>query len=180
VRPDDKGIAAVIKAGDGEAEFAAFAAARTGALGRTAYLLTGDHHLAEDLVQATLFKTAKAWGRIRGNPEAYARRVMYHENISWWRRRRLDEVSVAEPPEHGSPGEDVEMRLVLMRALARLTAKQRTVLVLRYFEDLSESQVAAALGISLGTVKSQTRHSLQRLRTLAPDLADLVGVIADD
>lgn len=164
----------------GEAEFAAFAAARSAALGRTAYLLTGDHQLAEDLVQTTLFKTAKAWRRIRGNPEAYARRVMYHENVSWWRRRRVSELIVAKPPERGESSADVETQLVLVRALARLTAKQRTVLVLRYFEDLSESQVAAALGISLGTVKSQTRHSLRRLRELAPELADLVGVSVDD
>jgi RNA polymerase sigma-70 factor (sigma-E family) len=170
----------VVGTDDGEAEFAEFAAARTAALARTAYLLTGDHHLSEDLVQATLFKTAKAWRRIRGNPEAYARRVMYHENISWWRRRRIQEVAVAEPPERNVADDDPALRLVLMRALARLTVKQRTVLVLRYFEDLSESQVAAAMGISVGTVKSQTRHALRRLRELAPDLAELVGVSVDD
>jgi RNA polymerase sigma factor (sigma-70 family) len=74
----------------------------------------------------------------------------------------------------------VDLRLLLMRALARLTVKQRTVLVLRHFEDLSESQVAAAMGVSLGTVKSQNRHALRRLRELAPELAELVGASIDD
>lgn len=158
-----------------EEAFSAFASARAQALARTAYLLTGDHHRAEDLVQTTLFKTAKAWGRIKGEPEAYARRVMYHEQVSWWRRRSSSEVVAASIPERSYAGEDRETRLVLMDALSRLTPKQRAVLVLRFFDDLSESQTAAVLGVGVGTVKSQTRHAIGRLRVLAPELAELVG-----
>lgn len=169
-----------MRSGDGEAEFAAFVAARGPALGRTAYLLTGDRHLAEDLVQTALYKTAKAWGQINRSPEAYVRRTMYHENVSWWRRRRLHEVPVGDVPERPLRTADADTRLALEQALARLTPKQRTILVLRYYEDLSESQVAAALGIALGTVKSQTRHALGRLRTLAPELQDLVEVSSGD
>lgn len=160
--------------GDAEQEFRDFVAARSPALSRTAYLLTGDHQLAEDLVQTTLFKTAKAWSRIAGPPEPYARRVMYHECVSWWRRRRhLTEVSADQLPERSHAAADRDTAVVLRQALARLTPKQRTVLVLRYFEDLSESQVAEVMGVALGTVKSQTRHALKRLRELAPELVDL-------
>ncbi len=164
-----------------EESFDAFVTARAPALLRTAYLLTGDHHLAEDLVQTAMFKTAKVWPRITGSPEPYVRRVLYNENVSRWRRRRhVTEVPERLAPEPASPTGDHDLTLVLRAALARLTPKQRTVLVLRYFEDLSESQVAAVLGIGLGTVKSQTRHALRRLRLLAPELVDLVEVGGDD
>lgn len=158
-----------------EEAFSAFASARAQALARTAYLLTGDHHRAEDLVQTTLFKVAKAWGRIDGEPEAYARRVMYHEQVSWWRRRSNSEVVREDVPERPYVGSDPDARLVLVAALARLTPKQRAVLVLRFFEDLSESQTAEVLNVGVGTVKSQTRHALGRLRALAPELAELIG-----
>jgi RNA polymerase sigma-70 factor (sigma-E family) len=161
---------------DAENEFHAFVVARTPALSRTAYLLTGDHHLAEDLVQATLFKAAKAWHRIEGNPEPYVRRILYTENVSWWRRRRHEsEFPVAQHAERAGSAYDDDLRLTLEAALAQLTARQRTVLVLRYYEDLTEVQTAAALGIGVGTVKSTTRQALGRLRTLAPHLAELVG-----
>jgi RNA polymerase sigma-70 factor (sigma-E family) len=163
------------RASAAEREFTAFAVSRAQALARTAYLLTGDHHRAEDLVQTTLFKTAKAWGRIKGEPEAYARRVMYHEQVSWWRRRSNKEVAREIIPERTYVGADIDTRLLLVEALSRLTPKQRAVLVLRFFDDLSEAQTAAALGIAPGTVKSQTRHALRRLRLLAPELAQLVG-----
>lgn len=157
-----------------EAAFGEFVSARTSALARTAYLLTGDAQLAEDLVQTALLQTARNWHRIHTTPEAYARRILYTQNVSWWRRRRLTEVPLAEydAPQAAS---DPDLRLSLEQALARLTPKQRTVLVLRYFEDLTEVQAAAALGVSPGTVKSNTRQALQRLRVLAPELADLVG-----
>ena len=154
--------------------FDAFVHARGAALARTAYLLTGDHHLAEDLVQASLVQAAKHWERIETSPEAYVRRTMYHQNISWWRRRRFAETSL-EGYDAASPPSDPTLRLTLEDALRRLTARQRTVLVLRYFEDLTEVQTAAALGISSGAVKSMTRQALGRLRVLAPELADLVG-----
>jgi RNA polymerase sigma-70 factor (sigma-E family) len=161
-----------------ETAFAEFVAARSSALMRTAYLLTRDHHLAEDLVQTALFKAAMAWERIEGEPEPYVRRILYTENISWWRRRRRLVVEAApvraeEPAGHGT---DVDLQVALERALGLLTAKQRAVLVLRYYEDLSEAGAARVLGVGVGTVKSTHRRALQRLRAVAPHLSDLIGV----
>ena len=154
--------------------FDAFVRARGPALARTAYLLTGDHHLAEDLVQAALVQAARHWERIDTSPEAYVRRTMYHQNISWWRRRKLAE-SPLESYDAPAPAADPTLRLSLEQALRLLTPRQRTVLVLRYFEDLTEVQTAATLGIGAGTVKSISRQALARLRTLVPDLAEHVG-----
>ena len=157
-----------------EDDFHAFVVARTRALSRTAYLLTGDAHLAEDLVQTALFKAARSWQRIQGSPEAYVRRILYTQNISWWRTRRVKETALGSYDAPAATG-DPDLRVTLEQALAGLTTRQRTVLVLRYFEDLTEVQTAAALGIGAGTVKSITRQALARLRTLAPELAELVG-----
>jgi len=162
-----------------EDEFHAFVVARTPALSRTAFLLTGDAHLAEDLVQTALFQAARHWHRIEGDPEPYVRRILYTENISRWRRqRRVVEVSTEGYDQADRSDDDVDLHIVLARALDRLTEKQRTVLVLRYFEDLTEVRTAAELGISSGAVKSMSRQALQRLRVLAPELADLVGADA--
>jgi RNA polymerase sigma-70 factor (sigma-E family) len=163
--------------GTDEEGFRAFAATRRARLLRAAYLLTGDAGLAEDLVQTALFKAAVHWRRIAaaGDPEPYVRRILYTEHVSAWRRRRPPEVLGRTLPEAASPVDDTERRLVLRTALARLTPKQRAVLVLRYYEDLTEAQAAAVLGCAPGTVKSQTRHALERLRALAPELADLFG-----
>ncbi|TCJ29884.1 SigE family RNA polymerase sigma factor [Nocardioides jejuensis] len=158
----------------GEAAFNDFVAARTAALSRTAYLLTGDHHLAEDLLQTALLQAARHWERIHTAPEAYVRRVLYNQNVSWWRRRKLRETTLGTY-DAAAPASSPDLRLTLEEALGRLTAKQRTVLVLRYFEDLTEVQAAAALGISAGTVKSMTRQALARLRVLAPELSELIG-----
>ena len=158
-----------------EDAFRAFVLARTPALSRTAYLLTGDAHLAEDLVQTALFKAAKGWHRIQGDPEPYVRRILYTQNVSWWRQRRHVREHHLGGYDAAATAADTDLRLSLEEALGRLTVKQRTVLVLRYFEDLTEVQVAAALGISAGTVKSTTRQALGRLRVLAPDLAEHVG-----
>jgi RNA polymerase sigma-70 factor (sigma-E family) len=158
-----------------EDAFHAFVVARTAALSRTAYLLTGDAHLAEDLVQAALFKAARSWHRIQGDPEPYVRRILYTQNISWWRsRRHVHEQTLGRYDAPAAPAAP-DLRLTLEQALGRLTVRQRTVLVLRYFEDLTEVQVAAVLGIGSGTVKSISRQALARLRALAPELADLVG-----
>jgi RNA polymerase sigma-70 factor (sigma-E family) len=157
-----------------EDEFRAFVVARTPALSRTAFLLTGDAQLAEDLVQTALFKAARSWHRIDGQPEAYVRRILYTQNVSWWRARRHTETALAAHDAPAAPV-DADLRLSLEQALARLTTRQRTVLVLRYFEDLTEVQTAAVLGIGSGTVKSITRQALGRLRALAPDLAELIG-----
>jgi RNA polymerase sigma factor (sigma-70 family) len=102
---------------------------------------------------------------------------MYHQNISWWRRRQ-----VSESPLLGHDGAadtaDTDLRLSLDQALARLTPKQRTVLVLRFYEDLTEVETARALDLSTSTVKSTTRQALARLRVLAPELAELIGADA--
>jgi RNA polymerase sigma-70 factor (sigma-E family) len=160
---------------DDEAAFNDFVVARTPALTRTAYLLTHDHQLAEDLVQTALFKAAKAWHRIEGEPEPYVRRILYTENVSWWRRRRLVETF---PPGYDAPattGVDPDVHVALEKALAGLTLRQRTVLVLRYYEDLTEVETARVLGIGLGTVKSIHRQALGRLRVVAPELGELIG-----
>jgi len=168
---------------DAQRSFEAYVHARNIALSRVAYLLTGDHHLAEDLVQQALLRVAGRWQRIvaGGDPDAYVRRVLYHEHVSWWRRmRRAGEVRSAvgraeagEQPERvvPDPSTDVATGLAVRQALARLAPRQRAVLVLRYFEDLSEAQTAEILGIGVGTVKSQARDGLARLRRIAPELA---------
>jgi len=155
--------------------FDEFVRARTPALARTAYLLTGDAHLAEDLVQTALFKAARAWHRIEGDPEPYVRRILYNQNVSWWRRRKVRETALGAYDGASAAG-DSDLRLSLESALARLTERQRTVLVLRFFEDLTEVQTAHALGIAAGTVKSTTREALARLRTVAPHLEELLEV----
>ena len=163
--------------------FRAFVAARGHALIRTAYLLTGDQHLAEDLVQTALEKAVRHWAAIRevGAAEQYVRRTMYRENISVWRRRRLTELPVDVVPEPrdgtiaGSPTGRAEDRMVLRDALMSLGPRQRTVLVLRYFEDLTERQTADLLGISVGTVKSQAHKALHAMRSACGDLAPVSG-----
>lgn len=157
-----------------EDDFHAFVVARTPALSRTAYLLTGDAQLAEDLVQTALFKAARSWHRIQDSPEAYVRRILYTQNVSWWRARRFRETTLGS---YDAPAAavDADLRLSLEQALAQLTTRQRTVLVLRYFEDLTEVQTAQVLGIGAGTVKSIARQALARLRTLAPELRELIG-----
>ncbi|GGJ54543.1 SigE family RNA polymerase sigma factor [Streptomyces brasiliensis] len=162
---------------EAQENFREFVANRSSALLKTAVLLAGgDRHAAEDLLQNALIKAAGRWQRI-DEPEAYVRQILYRQQISRWRLKgRRRELSVAEPPEHAAAPDAssaAELRLVLRAALSRLTARQRTVLVLRYFEDLPEADVARLLGCSVGTVRSTTHRSLARLRTLAPELAAL-------
>ncbi|UMG92779.1 SigE family RNA polymerase sigma factor [Nocardioides sp. TF02-7] len=141
---------------------------------RSAYLLTGDLHRAEDLVQEALVKVALRWRRLRhGNPTAYARRILVRDNVSAWRRQRETPVADVGPERPVSSDPDTE--IVVRRALARLTPAQRAVLVLRHFDDLSERETADVLGVSVGTVKSQNAAALARLRTGAPELLDLIG-----
>jgi RNA polymerase sigma-70 factor (sigma-E family) len=162
-----------------EAAFHEFVMARTPALMRTAYLLTRDHQLAEDLVQTALFKAAKAWERIDGQPEGYVRRILYTESVSWRRRRSLKEALGDAHDTPARPEADVDLQVSLERALDQLTARQRAVLVLRYYEDLTESATAQTLGIGVGTVKSLHRQALQKLRTCAPHLHELIGARHD-
>ncbi|MEJ3747539.1 SigE family RNA polymerase sigma factor [Actinomycetes bacterium KLBMP 9797] len=151
--------------------------ARGAALSRTALLLTGDPHLAQDLVQQTLIAVAARWERVLagGDPHAYARRVLYHQHVSWWRRWRREPVPVERLPEPAGfePHAPLDTAIAVRAALGRLAPRQRAVLVLRYFEDLSEAQTAAVLGIAVGTVKSQVRDALARLRVVAADILDL-------
>jgi RNA polymerase sigma-70 factor (sigma-E family) len=155
--------------------FDEFVATRSQALLRTAYLLTGDHGRAEDLLQTALAKSWFAWGRIDGPPEPYVRRILATTYATWWRRKWRGERPTGELPDRPGPaGPAVEDRDVLWRALGRLPRRQRAVVVLRYWEDLSEAQTAAALGISTGTVKSQAARALAALRQDA-DLSDSMG-----
>ncbi|MEU7840007.1 SigE family RNA polymerase sigma factor [Micromonospora sp. NPDC049114] len=166
-----------------EEEFREFVAARSAALLRTAYLLAGDWATAEDLLQTALTKTYLAWKRLGGIEavEPYARRVMVNTSTSWWRRRWHGERPTEVLPER--PGVDeIEQQLdrdLLWRHLRELPSRQRAVLVLRYYEDMSEAQTAALLDISPGTVKSQASRALATLRrrmgTATPDLADVPG-----
>jgi RNA polymerase sigma-70 factor (sigma-E family) len=153
-------------------DFEAFVAARYGALLRTAYLLTGDHHDAEDLLQQSLVNAVGAWHRIQGDPEPYVRTILVRQNVSRWRRRRWRELATEVPPETPVRDDGVEDRMAQHRALGSLAPRQRAVIVLRYYEDLTEAQTAEALGIAVGTVKSQTRDALRRLREVVPELAD--------
>jgi RNA polymerase sigma-70 factor (sigma-E family) len=159
-----------------EQEFTRWARARQQPLLRTAVLLCGDHHRAEDLVQDALTKVALRWSRLRdGHPEAYARQVMVRTNISWWRRQRREVVlEVHDAASRPGPAGEVDRRLLLDRALARLSPRQRTTVVLRFYEDLSERETAEVMGVGLGTVKSQTHVALARLRAAAPELAELL------
>lgn len=162
-----------------EASFTAWAMARQHALMRTAYLLTGDWQRAEDLLQDALTKVALRWSKLEsGQPEAYARTILTRDNISWWRRRGR-EVVVEAPPESSAANDMVasERRLLVTEALSHLTAKQRSIVVLRFYEDLSVPQTAQTLGISEGTVKSQTHAALARMREQAPELAELLGEV---
>ena len=157
-----------------EQGFTEWAAGRQRQLLRSAYLLTGDAHRAEDLVQEALTVVALRWNRLApGNPTGYALRVIARDNISWWRRRR--DVPARDVPESAGVPTEPETALVVRRALARLTQAQRAVVVLRHFEDLTERETAAVLGVSIGTVKSQNAAALARLRTGAPELLDLIG-----
>ena len=165
---------------DREVELREFVSARGAALSRAAYLLTGDHQAAEDLVQDTYVVLVRRWQKAgRVDPDPYVRRILYSRFVDGWRRRRLTELPTASLPDADGGDETtaVDSRLTLREALARLTPRQRAVLVLRFYEDLTEVQAAAALGISANTVKSQTRLALQRLRELAPDaVASFEGV----
>ncbi|GAA2740159.1 SigE family RNA polymerase sigma factor [Terrabacter aerolatus] len=158
--------------------FDEFVATRSSRLLRTAYLLTHDRALAEDLVQTSLAKAWFAWGRIEGHHEAYVRRVMVNTYSSWWRRRWNGEEATADLPErrdtHHTPHADhdrIDDRTDLWQALARLPRRQRAVVVLRFYEDLSEAETAEIMQCSVGTVKSQASRALAKLRidpTLAP------------
>jgi RNA polymerase sigma-70 factor (sigma-E family) len=152
-------------------DFEEFVAARSAALWRSAYLLTGDPQRAEDLLQTALVKAWRRWGSInrREAVESYVRAAIATTYTDWWRRRWNGEVATGDLPDTAPPGAGeaaaVEVRRDVLAALDLLPRGQRAVVVLRYFDDLTEQQAADALGISVGTVKSQTSRALAALRT---------------
>jgi RNA polymerase sigma-70 factor (sigma-E family) len=156
-----------------EAEFAAFVTARAHALLRTAYALTGDRRAAEDLVQTALAKAFARWRRI-DEPEPYLRKMIYNDFVSGRRSpRNRAEITMARPPDYASGRyleSDTALRLLLRDALQMLPPRQRAVLVLRYFEDLSVEETAAVLSCRQGTVASQASRALAKLRELVPQL----------
>ena len=150
-------------------DFQSYVAARSPALLRTAYALTGNRADGEDLLQTALAKTYLAWERIREREavDSYVRRVMVNTQTSWWRRRKADEHPTGELPERPSGRDDtadVDLHDALWTALSGLPKRQRAMVVLRYYEDLSEAETASVMGVSVGTVKSATSRALAKLR----------------
>ena len=157
--------------GDIDERFAAFVREHGERHLRVAVLLTGNWHAAEDLVQASLVKLYRAWPRLdtSSDPDAYLRRIMVNTHRSWWRARWRRETPIADWHETAS-GEDLANRYavgaLVRQALTRLPRQQRAVLVLRYFEDLPETEVARLLGCSSGSVKTHAHRGLRTLREL--------------
>jgi RNA polymerase sigma-70 factor (sigma-E family) len=154
-----------------EADFRAFVAARSASLLWFAHVLTGDAHAAEDVVQTALSRTFSAWGRVKhkDNPEGYVRRAIVNTHLNGLRRRPWREQPRAELPEssaHRRPESEFDERDAMWQALSTLPPRQRAVVVLRYYEDLTESDIADVLGCSRGTVKSQSSKALASLRSI--------------
>lgn len=176
---DDTGAARMVTRLPGAAavEFEDWLTAREPALQRTAYLLTGDVHTAKDLVQNTLAKMYLAWPRIsrRDHVDAYARRVLVNEHRSTWRRAATRrEVATDVMPETPAAAIDYDgLKEAVWRFVARLPPRQRAVVVLRFYEQLTEAEIAELLGISVGTVKSQSSRALAALRRHLPQHPEL-------
>ncbi|MGV9772263.1 SigE family RNA polymerase sigma factor [Streptosporangium sp. NPDC003464] len=148
-------------------EFAEYVAQRHERLRRTAYLLTRDWAIAEDLVQTALAKAWVAWRRIDGDPDPYVYRIIANTHASWWRRRWRGEIPTEALPDRAVAGDftsDVGDRDALWTAIGALSGRQRAVVVLHYFEEMTLAQVAGVLGCSIGAVKSQLGRALTRLR----------------
>lgn len=157
-----------------EGEFEEFAQARAAQLYRSAWLLCGSHHQAEDLVQETLAKVYAKWQRPFGridNPAAYAQTALTRTFLNSRRRRSSDERMFAAVPDQptADPADGSDVRLSLMDVLAELPAQDRSVLVLRYFEDLSVEEVATRMGLSAGAVRNRAMRALERVRALVDD-----------
>jgi RNA polymerase sigma-70 factor (sigma-E family) len=156
-------------AGPDDRGFREYVATRSRALLRTAYLLTGNVADAEDLVQAALAKTYLAWDRIedRGALDGYVRRAIVNTHISWWRRRRVEEYPTDEIPDQAVADHAItsDLQETMRRAVDRLPERMRAAVLLRYYEDMTEAEVADVLGVSLGTVKSTVSRAVAKLRT---------------
>jgi RNA polymerase sigma-70 factor (sigma-E family) len=166
-----------------DAEFVAFVHRRGAHHLRIAVLLTGDWHTAEDLVQTCLVKLYQVWHRLDTGTDLdrYLRRILVNTHRSWWRARWRREVPIARIPDqaHAADGQDRHALAATVRqALARLPARQRAALVLRYYADLPEAEVADLLGCSVGTVKAHTHRGIQRLRQLLGEQLVLAGTEA--
>jgi RNA polymerase sigma-70 factor (sigma-E family) len=152
-----------------DAEFREFVRSRGTPLHQSAYLLCGDRHLADDVVQDTLVKAYQHWRRVRqaDSPEAYVRRILLNEVRGRWRRRErsVPVAEFADEPTVADPSDDVIRRDGLRQALLTLPLRQRATVVLRYLEGLSERETAAVLGCSTGTVKSQSSRALAGLKS---------------
>ena len=153
-----------------EDRFTAFVAVNSATLFRTAYLMTGDYHRAEDLLQTTLVRVYQRWSRVEvmDRPVAYARKVLVNQSMSWWRRRSSHESPVLVRDERSWDGhlEDVAEHERVWAAVLSLPPRQRAVMVLKYYEDLSEAEIAAALDMAPGTVKSHGHAAARRLAAL--------------
>lgn len=162
---------ATLVAMDRDSAFEQYVEVRQSALLRLAYLLTGEQHAAEDLVQTALAKLYLAWNRVEraDSIDAYAKRIMINEHSSWWRRawRRVETTTDAVPerPVTADFGHALAERDALWTVVQGLPPRQRAAVVLRFYEDMSEQDVAVTLGCSVGTVKSQTSRALATLRT---------------
>lgn len=170
----------LVQARDRDTEFSEYMAARQPSLLRTAYLLTGDLYAAEDLVQTALAKLYLAWDKVQRRElvDAYARKILINEHTSLWRRAwRRRETSTDRLPETPVTFADqVEGRNeALWRFVQSLPRKQRAVVVLRYYEELSEAETADVLGVSVGTVKSQASRALAAMRARVLEVPELRG-----
>jgi RNA polymerase sigma-70 factor (sigma-E family) len=160
-----------------EVDFQEFVSSRGRSLLHSAYLLTGNLADAEDLVQSALANTYQAWDRIedRRALDGYVRRAMVNTHISWWRRRKVDEYPTDDIPDQpvADPTANSELHDALQRAIDRLPLRMRTAVVLRFFEDMTEAEVADVLGVSQGTVKSTVSRAVAKLRGDAELFVDL-------
>lgn len=158
-----------------EPTFEEFVAARGEVLLRLALMLTGDRHHAEDLVQSVLTKAYLRWDRVAAmeRPEAYLKKVLVNDHLRWWRRRGSAEILVSTPMDGATGGDSagsLEAREAAWALLRRLPRRQRAVLVLRYYEDLSDAEIAVVLGCAQSTVRSQAARGLAALRAVVPGM----------
>jgi RNA polymerase sigma-70 factor (sigma-E family) len=169
---------------DLDAEFVAFVRRRGDHHLRTAVLLTGDWHAAEDLVQAALVKLYRVWRRLdtTEDPDAYLRRILVNTHRSWWRARWRRELPVTSLPELPGPADGADrhaVAAVVRQALLALPSRQRTALVLRYFEDLPETEVAEIMGCGVGSVKTHVHRGVRAMRRLLPSELGAIAVNAE-